>query len=1704
MVFTFTTSANTKPAIFAASDPVPGNMGSFAESLQPSSFDFTTQEVVENNGVLTATVSKVPEQIFIDGFQYSFFSEPDLEADDFALETGTYTIKERASAADPFEVVIRPRRPQPRHRIHFRNRAGDPIRTDRLDLGLPPFMKQWNAIGSFTASRSLFGDPSGVIEFIVNADLECSVRTQITKGKKITLFGIGFRVADYSFVLVQPQKKQARLTISFTGEHASYGNQKNILDTKFKLRGDNNQKVGWQMFSTYLTSVKAAMLKASFPIQGFKYLGKPIHTYVFESTSSEAASTLRDLLARAVVNKQYIVTSLPDRIEGRTWGKSLIHFFDDPHHRINSYSAPGEGARLGKVQLLREYRNTELILQKPEEVDEPLEPTFEWKFTNCKSLADLQTPAIPLSVGEDIYILKNPSFNEWRDPTIAFDTNGFFKRGEYIERIGGIEIAKQVYEYGWVISSLDVYQVFPKGQSFTSSALFGDPVAASDDFEVRFVPNLKYSSVSSAWKQTKNYTVQSYFADDGYLIRKETFGKEIARTLQDGSNLEGIGNKLQASQLQFEADELDEVATTEEQQAQVEELNNQATGLFALSDAYRFDKSEPVKGSESHELIPHAKTFGDVTAPTDTTDYVEPKYLTHSINTQLKRITENNPASSDEFPLPPIIRGAEEIQEKRIEVKQRKDPRNYVVTNLVTRAQGNGLADKVEVLDSGTVPGTPPIHIRRPIEAAIAPQTVSFGNTFITQIPDPSQNENIKYLLSSTGSNPVGKLPNDSIQFPNVFDLNLGQQAAKTQLSIDNIGSEVYSITTTYHGDWVEGDRLLYEGLQYVIQSIDVEIQIDKKGFSCNEFNVIFGRLLNPSVTTTKIVSNGTSGLATSPSLNAFGLDGNAAELNSINQVLSEDTIANALRLKLLEDFLQQSGLNLLGLEEILAVDPINDFLNGAFSGGGITSGGGSLSATPNIITTNRPEDGVTVDNRVKSNVENFADFVNRLGLINGINNSLDQILSALIPDLDNENLGGDPENGGGSSDGSGGLIFPTLAPNITYEGSDRLLAGLLNGLFYALERLIQTLSLGGTDTGVGSAGGSGGSTGSGDPSGSGSLLPAIVIGNLVINLPSTDIEGLLAVLLEMITYLKGLIEGFNVTPEDMANDFIDQSAANSSGGGSGGTGGGGGGGAGGSSTIELIYPDGVEPANITIVSPGEDLASVNLENLFAELDSLLIDLAALTEQDFGFEVPLQAIEPGAGLAGANTADGYNPFGGTDFSSLPDLGLGSGVPVFPGDNQVFQFFLDVYDISGTIGGGIAGAPPFSSGGTNTSGGLTGGASNSNLEGSGLISSSSPPSSVGDPTNSGGTSGNSSSDPNSGTTGSIGEFNQGGVNIQNLDVVPFEPLNFTITPILPSDHEFVLPVTSVDESISPAGQSITAPNIINFDIFSSGNILVVSAIATDLIKWEFVAETNGVDLLTPFDPDLTIEFRSTFNNIPFALKASLVRAPSVFINVLINTVISDDLELQGFKTTGSLGIAVSGQVDANSLIPLPIFTDDDTFVFTFDEPPHAAIAPVLRYLIQQRLVNGVWGTIFETTETQANFALFTEYRIVAVFNEQFPGEISDIIFLTKGPVIAESKLETSGFKAIGSTTALSPVEPDPFFAAIEQIAPESNLETSGFKGVGSTDSISPVEPVPFFATIEQIAPESSLETSGFKVVGSTTAITPVEPVPFFTT
>ncbi len=1703
MVFTFTTKADTKPAIFAASNPVPGNTGSFAESVQPSNFEFTTQEIIESNGLLTATVDKVPEQIFIDGRKYNLFSDPFAELDSPVPQAGTYSINERESTTDPFEIVINPLRSQPRHRVHFRNRGIGNTKTDRLDLGIPPFMKKWNATGSVSCSRRLFGDPSATITFIVNADLECQVRTQITKGKKITLFGIGLRISDYSFVPIQPQKKQARLTISFSGEHAAYGNNKNILDTKFKLRGLDNKKTGWQLFSGYASDVKSEMQKSGFPIQGFKYVGKPIHVYVPRTTSTEATATLRSFLNRAVVNGQYIVTSLPDRIEGRNWGTNLIHFFDDPHHRINSYSAPGEGAYVGKVQLLREYRNTELILQPPEDINDPLEPTFEWKFFNCKSLADLQSPAKPLSVGEEIYILKNPKFSEWRDVTIAFDTNGFTKRAEYIERIGGTEVSKKVYEYGWVISSLDVYQVFPKGQTFSSSALFGDPVAASENFEVRFVPNLKYASVASAWKQAKSYSVQSYFDEQGYLYTKETTGKEIARTLQDGPNLAGIGNKLQASQIQFEADALAEVATTAEQLAQVEALNAQATALFALSDAYRFDKVEPIKGSESHELIAHSKIFNDVTAPTETENYVEPKFLTHSINIQLKRITENNPASSDEVPLPPIIRGYEETQEKRIEVKQRKKPSNYVVTNYVTRAEGNGIADKIEILDSAAVTGRPPIHIRRPLPEPTNPQSFTFGTSFLSQVFDQSENENVKYLLNTNDSKPVGKLANDSIQFPDVFELKLGQKAAKVQLSIDNLSSEVYNITTTYHDDWVEGDRLLYEGIQYVIQSIDFEIKIDKKGFSCNEYNTSFGRLLTPSFETTKIVSNPASNQASNPVQNAQDLDGNAAELKSLNNVLSEDTIASAIRLNLLEDFLEQSGLKLLGLEEILNQDAIDAFINGAFSGGGITSGGGSLSSIPNIINTNKPEDGLTTDNRVKSSIESFADLVNRIALIDGFNRSFDELLKTLIPGLENENLGA--SSGGSGNDSSNSLVFPTLLPNVNLQGSDSLLNKLLQNLFGTLKRLIESLSLGGSSGGSSGGGTGGGGSGGSDGAGGASSLPVITVGDLTITLGSTDFEGLIALLLEMIAYIRDLIAGFNVTLEDMANDFVNQSAQiNAGSGGSGGSGGTGGGGSGGSATFELIYPDGVEPANITIISPSEDLASVNLDGLFAEIDLLLQELAILADTEFNIDLPLQAIEPGAGLAFADSADGSNPFGGTDFSSQPDLGLGAGVPVFPGDDVIIQVLLDIFDISGTFGGGIAPLPTFSKGGINTGGGLTGGSS-AELSGSGLVSSTSPPSSSGDPTNSGGTSGNDSNDPNSGTTGSTGEFNSGGSNDQNLDIVPFEPLDFTITPIAPVDHGFVLPATSVDELISPTGQSISAPNIVNFDIFGEGNILVINAIATDLVEWELVAATVGVNLLTPFDTDLTIEFEPTFNNVPFVIRAKLVRAPSITKEVLINTVISDELELNGFKTVGNLGVALSGKVDADGLIPVPEFTDDDTFIFTFPEPPHAAIAPVIKYLIQRRLSNGIWGTVLETTETRANFALFAEYRIIAVFNNQFEGEISDIIFLTKGPVIAESSLETSGFKVVGSTTAIIPVEPDPFFVTITPSNLESSLETSGFKVVGSTTAIIPVEPDPFFAAIEEINnAESSLETSGFKVVGSTTAIIPVEPDPFFAT
>ncbi len=677
------------------------------------------------------------------------------------------------------------------------------IATTLLCLPIPLFLKKWNVIGSISISRSLESHPSSGVMFQTCKEYETDIRLTLQNGRIVNLFGLGFRIVDFNSKPVSPESNQIEVQLSLAGIHNSFGNpSRHPLDLPVKLKGENCDKSGWRSLSNYAKEV------------GVKYFGKGIYIYVSRSSSPQATTTIRQLLSRAVVNGQFVYYSNPDRVEAKDWGKTTRHNFQG-YYSIQSDTFSGAGYLLPeeKVQLAVEYSNAEISLSQIEELETEEKDTLftRWEFENAKSLVDCQTPAEPLVVGENVYILKNPTTDILRDPSIAFDSGGFTKTAHEITEENGLETRRKTKVWGWVTNSVDSHSVIDKDAEIATDQNYSKSVAISKYHRVIFTPYKSFNFISSAWQQVSETITTRKYNEEGYLIEQKTTGKKLFRLKQDNSSLEGINTQLSALDLLKEAEE--------KKEPEKSQLQNRGNALLKLAQAYRFTETEPIKKTITYELQPLSKYFSDISKPWDKCDWVEPRFAHHTLTTEAKRLVKDNPGSTEDFPLPPITVGREFKEEQKITITSRKKPGRFVTTRFLLNAEGEGLDQKLKLTSSGESIGRPSIHQRKEnINNNPPPSFVATGGSsaFLGQRQLSDRNKQYKYLLNSEGSNSRGDIPNGSISFPDVYDVGVAQDAAFTKLSIDNTKeAEILTIKTLYQPNYQEGDRVIFEGKEY-------------------------------------------------------------------------------------------------------------------------------------------------------------------------------------------------------------------------------------------------------------------------------------------------------------------------------------------------------------------------------------------------------------------------------------------------------------------------------------------------------------------------------------------------------------------------------------------------------------------------------------------------------------------------------------------------------------------------------------------------------------------------------------------------------------------------------------------------------------------------------------------------------------------------
>ncbi len=187
-------------------------------------------------------------------------------------------------------------------------------------------------------------------------------------------------------------------------------------------------------------------------------------------------------------------------------------------------SKQGDGAKLTDINLAKEYRNAELILDLPPEDTSPGYEIF-YEFENCSSIVDAESPSASLTV------TYADAKSELTYPTNTFDNGGRTKKVRKIWTYNGTTIRTEETMYGLVYTSEDMYDIY----------------------STRLGPGLphvwKYSlksplgSLSRYWRIVETKTTNFIFDTENYLVKEIVTGNRLTRQKTESEQLELI-NKL--------------------------------------------------------------------------------------------------------------------------------------------------------------------------------------------------------------------------------------------------------------------------------------------------------------------------------------------------------------------------------------------------------------------------------------------------------------------------------------------------------------------------------------------------------------------------------------------------------------------------------------------------------------------------------------------------------------------------------------------------------------------------------------------------------------------------------------------------------------------------------------------------------------------------------------------------------------------------------------------------------------------------------------------------------------------------------------------------------------------------------------------------------------------------------------------------------
>lgn len=676
------------------------------------------------------------------------------------------------------------------------------IRTTNIcNAAIEQLLLDFNALGEVVLNHRFRDHSSLTLSFVVSRDRSLEMEELLSEDVFRTAFGYNWIVDTFS-ITSDGVADAATVEIVLLDYLASRGNKsKSPLDKEFQVKDLVDYPIApnnlvflptARVFYSPFTLTAGLVAEAT----GVTYTGIPVNKTINRDDLDTERVTLRQLLnERAIVMGGFVFYGLG--VEVKPWDETSIHILEDGELRQN--------VLIEFNPHLTTISNAIIVLDFDDDLsrneflpnsgsgggssddggNNPPGESVRWIFENANSFADVITPNLFVLSGS-----RSASSEELRSPGANSDVGGRIKRATKITQLNGSIIETENWEYGYAFSSAEVYEIEIIGSGY----------------DIKF----KNDSPSIYWKEIKHTTTSYLYTDNNYLTAISTTGTQLIRLQQESEKLEAV-NLLAESRLAGD-DPL----------------------LLARSEAYLWSESVPISDITTYELGSFAAFFSDTVSSNPPAKFVRRKSRISQSS-----IIKDNPANTPDITYPPILYGKTFSEIEITTILNTAFPYKYEARYLATNSEGEYLKYATTTGNVTQYLGKPPIHTS--INPAIDPFIIfgSNGNG------DRGRFSSSTYTLNSTGEEST-----TIISYEGVSDPTVAKNIAETELSIENtLNHVVATINICWRDDLKVGDRLLFQGVLWLIISISDVREIRKGAFISTSMDLVLGKIVKSTVT---------------------------------------------------------------------------------------------------------------------------------------------------------------------------------------------------------------------------------------------------------------------------------------------------------------------------------------------------------------------------------------------------------------------------------------------------------------------------------------------------------------------------------------------------------------------------------------------------------------------------------------------------------------------------------------------------------------------------------------------------------------------------------------------------------------------------------------------------------------------------------------